>query len=293
MKLSLPARRTGVLAGLAIASLAALVPSAQALIVYANNAGSAGIYKLDVNIAAGTSTVLQTYANVPGGNGRGVVVVGNVIYSTVVNDSKIYKTDATTGASLGFIQTTVASMSTIGFDGTNFWTTDYAGSNNGFKISPTGVTLQTLSFSQATGYMDGMEFFNGKLIVNHTDGGFGGTIRYSIYDLNGTLITANFISAPSGTGIAFDGTNFLVSNVNGGNANSINYYDGVTGALIKGITSTGGSWLVEDLSVDYSTRVDTGGGGGVPDGGTTFMLFGAALGLCAFGVKRRAIKHTV
>lgn len=269
--------------------LAALVPSAKAILVYGNNAGSAGIFKMDVNLTTGVGTVIQTFANPSGGNGRGVVVVGNTIYSTVVSDSKIYKTDATTGASLGFIQTAVASMSTIGFDGTNFWTTDYAGSNQGYKISfTTGAVLQTVNFSQATGYMDGMEFFNGKLIVNNTDGGFGGTIRYSIYDLNGTLLTPNFINAPNGTGIAFDGTNFLVSNVFAGGSQQIGYYDGTTGAFIKNITITNGaSWLAEDLSVDYSTRVDTGGGGGnAPDGGSTALMVVFSFAVCAFGAKR-------
>lgn len=257
----------------------ASAPMAHALIVYGNNAGSAGIYKMDVNTATGTATVVQTYSNTPSsGNGRGVVIVGNVLYSTVTGDSRIHKTDLTTNADLGYIQTSVGSMSTLGWDGSSFWTTDYAGSNRGFQISATGTTLKTLTFSEATGYMDGMEYFNGKLIVNNTDGGFGGSIRYSIYDLNGNLLTKDFIVAPSGTGIAYDGTNFLVSNVQAGGTNQIGYYDGTTGALIRNVTVTGGSWLVEDLSVDYAARTDTGGGSSTPDAGSTLGLAALAIG---------------
>lgn len=246
-------------------------------IAYANNAGSAGIYKIDLD----TGTVLQTYANPSGGNGRGVVVVGNVIYSTVVGDPNIYKTDATTGANLGTILTSVQSMSTIGWDGTAFWTTDYAGSNKGFRIDTSGNTIKTLSFSEATGYMDGMEFFNNKLIVNHTDGGFNGPIRYSIYDLDGNLLQKDFIVAPNGTGIAYDGKNFLVSDVRNTSGNSINVYDGTSGTLLDSIQVTGRSWLVEDLSVDYSQRPDTGGGNhNVPDGGNMMWMLAVSSAVC-------------
>ena len=247
-------------------------------IAYGNNAGGAGIYKIDLD----TGNVLQTFANPSGGNGRGVVVVGNTIYSTVVGDNHIYETDATTGLSLGSIATDQASLSTIGWDGSSFWTTDYNGSNKGFQISLAGVTTKTLTFSQSSDYMDGMEYFNGKLIVNNHDGGEGGPNAYSIYDLNGNLIQANFISAPNGTGIAFDGTNFLVSDVFGG---GVNVYDGITGAFIKKITVNTNSWLVENLSVDYSQRADTGGN--VPDSSSTLGLLGCAM--VALAIVRRRI----
>lgn len=254
-------------------------------IAYANNAGSAGIYKVDLD----TGTVLQTYPNVSGGNGRGVVVVGNVIYSTVVGDPHIYKTDATTGASLGTILTTVGSMSTIGWDGTAFWTTDYAGSNQGYRIDTAGNTIKTLSFSEATGFMDGMEFFNNKLIVNHTDGGFNGPIRYSIYDLDGNLLDKDFIVAPNGTGIAYDGKNFLVSDVRNTSGNSINVYDGTTGSYLNSIQVTGRSWLVEDLSVDYAQRPDTGGGNHtVPDGGNMVWMLALSCAACGAWKMRSA-----
>jgi len=205
------------------------------------------------------------------------VVVGNAIYSTVVGDPHIYETNATTGAPMGSILTNASSMSTIAWDGHDSWTTDYSGTNQGYEINPTtGLIIKTLTFSQSADFMDGMEYFDGKLIVNNHDGGDGGTNSYSIYDTNGNLLQANFITAPNGTGIAFDGVNFLVSDVYNTGGDSINYYDGTTGAYIKSVVVTGGSWLVEDLSVNYAGRSDTGG---APDGGSTMAMMGGALAL--------------
>src|SRR5438045_3137527 len=102
-------------------------------IIYGNNASFGGDYV--EKFATSDGSKLQEF-HPSAGNGRGVVVVGNTVYSTVVNDSKIYKTDATTGLPLGFIQTQNQSMSTIAWDGSTFWTTDYAGSQKGFQIDP-------------------------------------------------------------------------------------------------------------------------------------------------------------
>jgi hypothetical protein len=200
-----------------------------------------------------------------------VVVVGNVLYSTVVNDSKIYKTDATTGAPLGFIQTQNASMSTIAWDGSSFWTTDYSGSNQGFQIDPvTGNNIKTVTFSLALDNMDGMEYFNGKLIVNREDAGH----NYDIYDLDGNVLTANFIQTTyRSTGIAYDGQDFFVSDIF---SNKIHRYDGTTGVELGEITLQGtvpdGFRLIEDLSVDYEQRQDTGHGDQLPDAGSSISL---------------------
>jgi len=150
-------------------------------------------------------------------------------------------------------------MSTLAWDGSHYWTTDYAGSNKGFELDAAGNVIKTISFGLASSYMDGMEYFNGKLIVNRGDA--NGT--YDIYDLNGNLLTANFINSAGhasrgqSTGIAYDGVNFLVSDVFD---NKLSEYDGTTGAWIKDIPLIGASQssagrLIEDLSVDYSTRV--------------------------------------
>jgi hypothetical protein len=266
--------------GLVISGLSG---TAQAIDLYGNNAsfGPDIVDLFNVDVTAGTATQVTTYTP-SNGNGRGVVVVGDVIYTTQVNDSNIYRTDRVSGLSLGSISTSQASMSTLAWDGTNFWTTDYAGSNQGFYLDgTTGALLKTVSFSQATGFMDGMEYFNGNLIVNRTDGGFGGPIVYDVYDLDGNLLTANFITAQNGTGIAYDGTNFLVSDIVG---DRLSVFDGVTGAFSKFINYNTSGHLIEDLSVDYAQRADTGN---IPEP-ATLMLLGA--GLAGLGALRRRMQ---
>lgn len=230
--------------------------SAAPILVYGNNAGSGtdNVNSFLVNQTTGTGTFVKNYTPSQG-NGRSVVVVGNIMYTTVVSDSHIYKTNVTTGASLGTINTSLASFSTLAWDGQHFWTTDYSGTNKGFEISTTGKILKTLTFSKAGGGMDGMEWFNGKLIVNRGDADG----IYDIYDLNGKLLKADFFKTAgqnvTGTGVAFDGKNFLVSR----NFDSIDIYNGTTGAFIKNVALTGATALIEDLSVNYAARADTSG----------------------------------
>ena len=258
------------IAALAFTTALTLTPSsALANILYGNSAGSNAIHLIDpltgVEIARFTPN---------SGNGRAVVTVGNTIYYTVVGDPHIYELNATTGAPTGSILTQNASMSTLAWDGSHFWTADYSGTNHAFEIDPlTGSNIKTITLANASGNMDGLEYFNGKLIGNRCDA--CGT--YDIYDLDGNVLTSAFITAPSSaTGIAFDGTNFLVSNIFN---SSIGVYSGTTGQLLNtvNLTSQFGSFLIEDLSVDYSQRVDTGGGG-VPEPSTWAMMlvgFGA------------------
>lgn len=224
-------------------------------------------------------------------NGRGVVQVGNTLYLTSASDNNVYKMDATTGAKIGttgiaFSIAGSSGLSAIAYDGTNFWVGDYSGTNQAYKYSPSGTLLKTITLSNCTGYCDGLEYFNGKLISNRADGyccAIPGI--YDTYDLNGTLINTALISNPLlSTGIAFDGTNFWTSNIY---TSSLSKWNGATGAFISTLTltgvATGGvAYGIEDLSVNYSQVIPPP----VPEP-TTLAMTLSGLGLIGFIATRR------
>ncbi len=252
--------------------------AAHAFTMYGNSATFGPDLAHNLSITGTTGTLVQNY-NVSSGNGRGVVVVGNIMYTTQAGpsgnvfggDNHIYMTDLTTGLSLGSITVGAlpagAAMSTLAWDGTAFWTSEYLGGNHAYRIDLAGNIVKTITLGLATTNMDGMEYFNGKLISNRGDG----VGPYDIYDLDGNVLQANFINPGTfTTGIAFDGTNFYTSNVNAG---TLSVWNGTTGAFIQNVTLSGGTFNIEDLSVDYATRADTS----VPDSGSSFAMLGVVV----------------
>lgn len=262
--------------------------------IWGNSAGD-GLYEYDLT----TGNLLHSFD--PGSafsqfgswNGRGVVQVGNTLYLTSANSNNVYKMDATTGVGGGIAFTIAGAsgLSAIAYDGTNFWVADYSGSDQSYLYSPSGTLLKTISLTNCSGYCDGFEYFNGMLIENRFDGGFGGPNQYDIYDTNGNILTPDFFTTTSSgsTGIAFDGTNFWTSDIFSG---TLSEWDGTTGAFISTLTlqHPTGSFAIEDLSVNYSqvinpppTNVPE------PSGLGTFGLGVLLIGLFA-GLRSRRVK---
>lgn len=254
--------------------------------IYGNNAsfGSPYIYKIDKS----TGAIVQTYTNLSGFNGRGVVIVGNTMYYTAAGSGSVYSYNLATNTDNGVLFSVAGAtgLSTIAFDGTNFWIGDYSGTNHAFLYSTTGTLLNTISLTNCTGYCDGLEYLaanGGELISNRgdTEG------PYDLYDTSGNLLQSAFITPQQtcggSTGIAFDGTDFFVSCIFGG---ALEEFDS-TGNYVTTITLTGApqgfSPLVEDLSADYQQVL---GPPSVPEP-SSFLMFGSGLvGLAGVGRDR-------
>ena len=119
-------------------------------------------------------------------NGRGVVQVGDVVYHTSADTNGVYGCSFVTNTDLGTIFTVSGStgLSTIAYDGHNFWIGEYSGTNQAYNYTPTGTLLKTISLGNCTGHCDGLEYVNGDLISNRADE--PNPRIYDVYDTNGT-----------------------------------------------------------------------------------------------------------
>lgn len=272
---------------IALVGMAGAAQAAQT-VVWSNNAGTPLVQSFDVVTGARVDNF-----NGGGGNGRGVVVVGDVVYTTEAGAPTVRKFNRNTGALISScdIAGVGGGISTIGFDGDAFWTSDYTGANKAYRIDTNCNVLKTITLSNSVGFYDGLEFFNGKLIANRFDGGITGGNQYSVYDTNGNLLQANFIDTTghgNGTGIAFNGEDFYISDIFN---NRLTIWSGTTGAFKSSLSLVDSANVIEDLSFDYQARVDTcrvNCGGQIPEPGSQPLVALSLLGLGLVMARRKA-----
>jgi hypothetical protein len=226
--------------------------------------------------------LLDTITAPHGENGRGVVQVGNILYYTSATTNSIFAYNFATNTDLGTVFSIpgATALSTIAYDGTNFWIGDYSGTNNVYHYSPTGTLLGTVSLANCTGNCDGLEYANGDLIENRGDADG----PYDLYSTSGTLLKSAFITGHdtnATTGIAFDGTDYYISNIFN---QTISVYDG-SGDFVRDFTLQTGGYptLVEDLSVNYSAVIPPG----TPEPSTWVMMLAGFAGMGYVAYRRR------
>jgi hypothetical protein len=239
---------------LVLAALFALIgsPTAKAgTVVWANNAslGSPHIHAYDLDTGQNLADFAAPHPDASKGkaNGRGIAVVGQTIYYTLANSGSVYMTDTNSHSDLGIaFSTPLAGIGAISWDGSGLWVIPYVGlgffnahSDNAYKYSLSGALLQTVALTPPgfNGFAGNTEPRSGFAA---TPNGFvtdrGPSVPYDAYDLNGNLITPFLITSQfRSSGIAFDGTNYIVSDV----VNSaLSVYDG-NGVFIRMVPLSG------------------------------------------------------
>jgi hypothetical protein len=229
-----------------------------------------------------SGTLLDTITAPHGTNGRGVIQVGNILYYDDDEDNNVYAYNFVTNTDLGtvFSVAGASGLAPITYDGSHIWVGNYSGTNQVYEYTLTGTLLNTITMANCSSFCDGLTYAHGDLIYNRFDGGDGGINTYDVYSVGGSLLQSAFIVGheSGNTGIAYDGTDYYISNVFNG---SMSIY-GPTGNYLSDVTLQTAS-DVEGLSVNFAAVL------GTPETSTwVMMLLGfAGVGYAAYGRGRK------
>ena len=196
-------------------------------------------------------------------NGRGIAVVGTTIYYSLADSPNVYVTDTAGQADrIAFVTPLSPGINSLAWDGTSLWLvasqpTDPTKPADGkvYQYSPTGTLLKTLAIQRPVNSNlapNGIEVTPAGLMVNQ------GSVPYDVYDINtGRLLQPGLITATfRTTGVAFDGTNYIVCDV---------FHDALAvynaaGTFLRSVVLTGSSipFGIVDLAVVPSGPPATG-----------------------------------